>query len=143
MSLRIQDGDSAEEVPFGDVLTNPDDVERRIRQAQRALLRPSLEPHTFLDDSDLNLRGGHILSFTDNCVCVHIRGPDVTDLHFYDLPGTRSSACCCLLTRTRNRDHCERRRGSEHIGHRTRSLNGQALHLAAGLHYSPRCVLRE
>ncbi|KZV86781.1 hypothetical protein EXIGLDRAFT_774260 [Exidia glandulosa HHB12029] len=87
VSLRIQDGDSAEEVPFGDVLTNPDDVERRIRQAQRALLRPSLEPHTFLDDSDLNLRGGHILSFTDNCVCVHIRGPDVTDLHFYDLPG--------------------------------------------------------
>ncbi|KZV86782.1 hypothetical protein EXIGLDRAFT_680607 [Exidia glandulosa HHB12029] len=88
VSLRIQDGDSAEEVPFGDVLTNPDDVERRIRQAQRALLRPSLEAHTFLDDSDLNLRGGgDTLSFTDNCVCVHIRGPDVTDLHFYDLPG--------------------------------------------------------
>ncbi|EJD36453.1 hypothetical protein AURDEDRAFT_174504 [Auricularia subglabra TFB-10046 SS5] len=87
VSLRIRDGDSLQEYPFGPDLTDPDEVENRLRQAQRALLRPTLQHDAFLDDSDLQIRAGNAMSFTDDCVCVHIRGPDVTDLHFYDLPG--------------------------------------------------------
>ncbi|KAH7098197.1 P-loop containing nucleoside triphosphate hydrolase protein [Auriculariales sp. MPI-PUGE-AT-0066] len=52
--------------------------------------RPSLSYRNFLDGSDRDFEVTNLeqrLSFTDNCVCIHIRGPDVTDLHFYDLPG--------------------------------------------------------
>ncbi|EJD36460.1 hypothetical protein AURDEDRAFT_117098 [Auricularia subglabra TFB-10046 SS5] len=87
VSLRIRDGESVQELPFGSDLTDPEHVENRLRQAQRALLRTELQRDVFLDDSDLHIPAGRTLSFTDNCVCVHIVGPNVTDLHFYDLPG--------------------------------------------------------
>ncbi|KZV86172.1 hypothetical protein EXIGLDRAFT_774884 [Exidia glandulosa HHB12029] len=88
VSLRIaSSSEAAQEVQFGEILTSPDGVERRIRQAQRALLNPGIDPQTFLGGADPNPSGAGALSFTDNCVCIHIRGPDVTDLHFYDLPG--------------------------------------------------------
>ncbi|KAH7091813.1 P-loop containing nucleoside triphosphate hydrolase protein [Auriculariales sp. MPI-PUGE-AT-0066] len=88
VSLRVADGAGQRDITFGSILTNPNDVERRLRQAQRALLRPDLVPTLFLTDSDLHIaQGAPPQSFTDDCVSVHIRGPDVTDLHFFDLPG--------------------------------------------------------
>ncbi|KAG8919403.1 hypothetical protein FRC01_001302 [Tulasnella sp. 417] len=74
------------EIPFGSTLFNTEDVERMLRRAQRAILRPNLDPSTFLDDSDLHVFGIP-LTFSGNCVCVRVEGPKVPDLYFYDLPG--------------------------------------------------------
>ncbi|KAG9012240.1 hypothetical protein FRB90_006763 [Tulasnella sp. 427] len=74
------------EIPFGPTLFNTEDVERMLRRAQRAILRPDLDPSSFLDDSDLHVFGIP-LTFSGNCVCVRVEGPNVPDLYFYDLPG--------------------------------------------------------
>lgn len=72
---------------FGPIITNSSEVEGVLRRAQRALLRPTLDYKLFLNDQDLNISDPPALSFTSNCVCMHITGPDVPDLYFYDLPG--------------------------------------------------------
>lgn len=74
------------DVPFGPTLYNAEDVEKILRRAQRAILRPELDPTLFLDDSDLHVFGVP-LTFSGNCVCIHVAGPNVPDLYFYDLPG--------------------------------------------------------
>lgn len=77
------------EVPFGDLLYDRQDVEDALRRAQRAILRPSLDPAKFLNDSDLSTsESDHpIATFSANCVCIRVAGPNVPDLYFYDLPG--------------------------------------------------------
>ncbi|KAG8987402.1 hypothetical protein FRB90_003368 [Tulasnella sp. 427] len=74
------------EVPFGSTLYNAEDVEKMLRRAQRAILRPELDPTLFIDDSDLHVFGVP-LTFSGNCVCIQVEGPNVPDLYFYDLPG--------------------------------------------------------
>jgi len=150
VSLRIRSSSGQQrDVSFGDVLTNPDDVEQRLRRAQRAVLRPDLNPKLFLDDSDRAFEGNNSqapLAFTDNCVCIHIRGPEVTDLHFYDLPG----AFGWLLLEAKHgpftttcRCHCKRAGGSRPHGHRVGSIHGQELRLPRGLHRLTCGLVRE
>jgi len=89
VSLRIERHGGFEESAFGAPLTNPDDVEQRLRLAQLALLHPEMSTDFFLNTSNAsamqNLTGGK--SFTDDCVTLHVVAADVTDLHFFDLPG--------------------------------------------------------
>ncbi|KAG8891849.1 hypothetical protein FRC01_014486, partial [Tulasnella sp. 417] len=73
-------------IPFGSTLYNAEDVEKMLRRAQRAILRPDLDPTLFLDDSDLHVFGVP-MTFSRNCVCIQVTGPNVPDLYFYDLPG--------------------------------------------------------
>ncbi|KAG8894910.1 hypothetical protein FRB99_000919, partial [Tulasnella sp. 403] len=75
------------EVPFGETLYDKKDVVRMIARAQRAILRPTLDATVFLDDSDLGVLGHPAQTFSENCVCIHVTGPHVPDLYFYDLPG--------------------------------------------------------
>ena len=75
------------EVEFGPTLYNKKEVEKMLRRAQRAILRPGVPPHKFLDDSDEGVPGYDALTFSANCVCVRVAGPNVPDLYFYDLPG--------------------------------------------------------
>ncbi|KAG8994202.1 hypothetical protein FRB90_000510, partial [Tulasnella sp. 427] len=93
ISLRLHDIDpngeylpTFRQLPFGSALYSPVDVEKMLRRAQRAILRPHLDPSLFLDDSDLHMFGIP-LSFSRDCVCIEVSGPDVPDLYFYDLPG--------------------------------------------------------
>lgn len=83
--------DEVHEHPFGPTLYDKYDVERALRRAQRAILRPSLSSSLFLDDSDLTLNQYHApseeLSFSANCICIRVVGSNVPDLYFYDLPG--------------------------------------------------------
>ena len=74
-------------IPFGATITDKGRVEERIRRAQRAILNPSIGYERFLlgPDEDLEERE---LSFSKNCVCLELSGPDLTDLSFCDLPGT-------------------------------------------------------
>ena len=77
---------SARNTPFGPVITDKKDVEERIRRAQRAILNPSTSHETFLSGSDAEPDRPE-LSFSKNCVCLELSGPDLTDLSFCDLPG--------------------------------------------------------
>ena len=78
----------AENVAFGPVIMDKKDVEERIRRAQRAILNPSVGHELLLSGPDADLDGGSELSFSKNCVCLELSGPDLTDLSFCDLPGT-------------------------------------------------------
>ena len=71
---------------FGSIIKQPKEVEERLRRAQRAILNPSIDPQQFLDGSYTN--PNNKMNFSANCVCLEIKGPNVTDLSFCDLPGT-------------------------------------------------------
>ncbi|KZS95232.1 hypothetical protein SISNIDRAFT_484101 [Sistotremastrum niveocremeum HHB9708] len=75
------------EVTFGSTLFDPADVEKQLRRAQRAILRPDIDLQNFLNDDDLTIAGKKPLSFSHNCVCLRVTGPKIPDLFFYDLPG--------------------------------------------------------
>lgn len=79
---------TAENIPFGQVIKDKRQVEERIRRAQRAILRPSQNPTTFLTGPDEDLDYPRELTFSKNCVSLEISGPELTDLSFCDLPGT-------------------------------------------------------
>lgn len=75
------------EFTFGPTLYDRNSVEQMLRRAQRAILRPTIDPPKFLDDSDLKIEFPPPLSFSSNCVCIRVAGPNLADLYFYDLPG--------------------------------------------------------
>jgi len=77
---------TAQNIPFGRVIRDKNEVEERIRRAQRAILRPSQNPDTFLSGPDED-SGNRELTFSKNCVSLEISGPELTDLSFCDLPG--------------------------------------------------------
>lgn len=80
---------TAENIPFGPIIKDKRLVEERIRRAQRAILRPSKNPETFLSGPDEDLDSREV-TFSKNCVSLEISGQDLTDLSFCDLPGTPS-----------------------------------------------------
>ncbi|KAI0067648.1 hypothetical protein BV25DRAFT_1834706 [Artomyces pyxidatus] len=71
---------------FGPVITNPDDVEERHRRAQLAILSPNIPSKTFLEGDRLPSKGPEA-SFSANCVSLQIKGSEVGDISFCDLPG--------------------------------------------------------
>lgn len=83
------------ELPFGDIITDKDEVELALRRAQAAILNPTIESHKFLGMSAEQLKkgvqGSKQMLFSKNVVCVDLQGPDLTDLAFIDLPGMY---CC-------------------------------------------------
>jgi hypothetical protein len=88
-------------IPFGAVITDKGEVEERIRRAQRAILNPSTNHDIFLFGPDGEPAEGSELSFSKNCVCLELSGPDLTDLMFCDLPGTYS--CWYFMITSLNR----------------------------------------
>ncbi|GAB1526655.1 hypothetical protein RhiTH_009827 [Rhizoctonia solani] len=81
-----EDGD-AKEVPFGDAMSDPKEMEVRIAQAQLAVLNSGTDPSTFLamDPTKIKTKGGS--GFTNNSVIVDLAGDGLADLNFVDLPG--------------------------------------------------------
>ncbi|KAF8524910.1 P-loop containing nucleoside triphosphate hydrolase protein, partial [Hysterangium stoloniferum] len=79
--------EKVQEYEFGPVITDKSEVAAILRRAQRAILRPALDHNLFLQDKDLAIKECPPLSFSSNCVCMRITGPDVPDLYFFDLPG--------------------------------------------------------
>lgn len=76
---------------FGPPIHSKDEVEERIRRAQRAILNPSKPAKHFLENDEDEPSGEAELSFSHNCVSLQISGPDVADLSFCDLPGLIAS----------------------------------------------------
>lgn len=71
---------------FGPPISNKEEVEERIRRAQRAILNPRTAVQSFLDGNDEDTDMTQ-LTFSMNCVSLQISGKDVADLSFCDLPG--------------------------------------------------------
>ncbi|KAF8323490.1 P-loop containing nucleoside triphosphate hydrolase protein, partial [Cantharellus anzutake] len=80
-------------IPFGPVITNPADVKDRLRRAQAAILDPALDspnfPNSFLDCREVP--SNRVTSFSRNFISMTVKGPDVVDLSFVDLPGIIAS----------------------------------------------------
>ncbi|KAF9047682.1 P-loop containing nucleoside triphosphate hydrolase protein [Panaeolus papilionaceus] len=80
--------------PFGPVIYKKEEVEDRIRRAQKAILNPSKSAKSFLEEEDVSFETDFQkseLTFSHNCVSLQISGPDVADLSFCDLPGLIAS----------------------------------------------------
>jgi len=71
---------------FGEIIYERTEVEERIRRAQHAVLNPDTPLEDFLHGETTAVGGSHA-TFTMNCVCLRISGPEVVDLSFCDLPG--------------------------------------------------------
>ncbi|KAF8878222.1 P-loop containing nucleoside triphosphate hydrolase protein [Infundibulicybe gibba] len=84
------------ETAFGNIITNKDDVEIALRQAQFAVLHPNMSYSDILSlpfENLLNIKPqGTTLLFSRNVVCVDLEGPELTDLSFVDLPGLIENA---------------------------------------------------
>ncbi|KAG7442467.1 uncharacterized protein BT62DRAFT_954832 [Guyanagaster necrorhizus] len=80
---------------FGDLITKKSQVEPMLRRAQWAVLNPNLSYEHILGVSihemDYN-SSSSALRFSRNVVCVDLKGPDLTDLSFIDLPGIIQNA---------------------------------------------------
>ena len=90
---------------FGNTITDPSEVEPALRRAQLAALVSNLSLSEIVTATDEKLEmwmqeaitSGS--SFTRVTVCVDIRGPEVTDLVFIDLPGNLAK---CTVTLSLN-----------------------------------------
>uniref|UniRef100_D8QJM5 GED domain-containing protein n=1 Tax=Schizophyllum commune (strain H4-8 / FGSC 9210) TaxID=578458 RepID=D8QJM5_SCHCM len=90
VSLRITEHGQARNIPFGDIILDPKDVEKRVRKAQKAILNPSQPVTAFLNE-DADLKAVNEERFSSNTICLQITGPNLTDLSFCDLPGLIAS----------------------------------------------------
>ena len=69
------------------VITDRFQVEERLRRAQRAVLSPNANPNDFLDTPEDECPPAE-LNFTSDYVEIEISDRDLTNLSFFDLPGT-------------------------------------------------------
>ena len=77
---------NSRDVAFGPTLTNKTRVMEVLQLAQKAILHPWLPASKVLEDPSLvSSQAG--LTFSRNCVCIRVVGPEVPDLLFFDLPG--------------------------------------------------------
>ncbi|CCA70427.1 hypothetical protein PIIN_04366 [Serendipita indica DSM 11827] len=81
---------NARDIQFGNPITNKADVQERIRRAQLAILNPTQPTISFLQPTVAQADRNE-LSFSTDLISVHIRGRDVDDLSFVDLPGVIAS----------------------------------------------------
>ncbi|KAI0759259.1 P-loop containing nucleoside triphosphate hydrolase protein [Trametes elegans] len=92
--------EEVQEVPFGVLLTDKAGVEPMLRRAQEAILSGSVStPYRKYSNMDLedvkrgrDPDGGKALAFSRNTICVDLKGPDLVDLSFVDLPGIVQNA---------------------------------------------------
>jgi hypothetical protein len=88
VSLRIVEkhGKKFRKTHFGETIYDVATVTERIRRAQRAILNLSTDADMFLKGSDEDLISSE-KTFSADCICLEIKGKDVPDLSFIDLPG--------------------------------------------------------
>lgn len=99
-------------IKFGQVLHRKEEVESTLRRAQFAVLNPEVDHTKILaapveDLQNLATRPGR--DFSRDVICVELKGPDLTDLSFIDLPGVFLSFTLILQVFTvlfRNHSKC-------------------------------------
>ncbi|KIK58162.1 hypothetical protein GYMLUDRAFT_45362 [Collybiopsis luxurians FD-317 M1] len=83
------------EVHFGGLITDKSQVELALRRAQFSVLNPEVPQSVILGASAQKLKEmatEKSIPFSQNVVCVDIKGPELTDLSFIDLPGLIQNA---------------------------------------------------
>ena len=93
-------------IQFGDVITDRSEVEERIRRAQRAVLSPNIDHARFLGGSENECPQAE-LTFTSDSVQVEISDRNLTNLSFFDLPGTFFRFIAVLLLTPPQRFDCQ------------------------------------
>ncbi|KAJ6610621.1 P-loop containing nucleoside triphosphate hydrolase protein [Mycena sp. CBHHK59/15] len=87
---------SEPEAPFGAPIKDKNHVELALRRAQLAVLNPGIEVAEIMkmdvDQLKAKMLDDTTASFSKNVVCIELEGPDLTDLHFLDLPGLIQNA---------------------------------------------------
>ncbi|KAJ6631972.1 P-loop containing nucleoside triphosphate hydrolase protein [Mycena sp. CBHHK59/15] len=71
-----------DEIPFRANLSDLDEIRLAIADAQECILKPSL-----LGREAVATSGDSARTFSEDCVCVFAKGPNMHDLYFYDIPG--------------------------------------------------------
>lgn len=79
-----------QDIKFGSTIYDPSEVESRLRDAQSAILNPSIHYEHFVE-SGVTAGSESELTFSKNYISIHISGPDLADLSFCDLPGNAAS----------------------------------------------------
>lgn len=74
-------------VQFGESITDQSQLEERIRRAQRAVLSPNTDYTLFLNKPEEECPPSE-LTFTPDSVQIEISDSNLTNLSFFDLPGT-------------------------------------------------------
>ncbi|UZJ57500.1 hypothetical protein CBS101457_006820 [Exobasidium rhododendri] len=79
-------------VPFGDAITDSDQVQHRLIQAQKAILNPAKPVESFLAEDGKAVEGNNStipneIQFSENVICIDVKGRNVRDLSLMDLPG--------------------------------------------------------
>jgi len=107
ISLRIMYDNSGQNLPdprvikFGDAMTDPCQVENRLRQAQNAVLNldddAEVDVAQFLEDW-VDLTKLSELGFSRNVVRLEVSGAELVDVTFIDLPGIIANANQVHLT---------------------------------------------
>ena len=87
-------------IPFGPIITDLAQVEDRLRRAQAAILNPALENSTFPNSFlvDTIQPETHAASFSRNFISMTVKGPNVVDLSFVDLPGEIGALIVFLIS---------------------------------------------
>jgi len=83
-------------VQFGETITDRSQLEERIRRAQRAVLSPNTDHTRFLNKPEEECPPAE-LTFTSDSVQIEISDKNLTNLSFFDLPGTLSRFIVVLL----------------------------------------------
>lgn len=80
-----------ERVPFGPLIEDKTLVELWLRRAQAAILSPHMEPNEFDEATSETLQevmnDQNVPLFSKNVIQIEVKGPELTDLSFIDLPG--------------------------------------------------------
>ncbi|KAJ7498302.1 P-loop containing nucleoside triphosphate hydrolase protein [Mycena galericulata] len=89
----------SEDIPFRTKLSGLDDIRSAIGEAQESILNPSLVGRG---------TGDSTRTFSEDCVCVVAKGPNMPDLYFYDIPGdpTQIDLIKRLITRYVKKPNC-------------------------------------
>jgi hypothetical protein len=87
LSSRSTASKKAVTIQFGEIITDRSQLEERIRRAQRAVLSPNTDHTLFLNKPEEECPPAE-LTFTTDSVQIEISDRNLTNLSFFDLPGT-------------------------------------------------------
>ncbi|KAJ7465067.1 P-loop containing nucleoside triphosphate hydrolase protein [Mycena latifolia] len=82
VDITLRFASDEEDVPFRSNLSDLNEIRRAIADAQERILNPSLLGREIAATPRDSAR-----TFSEDCVCVFAKGPNMHDLYFYDIPG--------------------------------------------------------
>jgi hypothetical protein len=85
VDITLRFASDKDEVAFRNDLSDLNEIRRAIAEAQERILNPSLPGLS--GRGTTAAPGDSARTFSEDCVCVFAKGPNMPDLYFYDIPG--------------------------------------------------------